>query len=784
MARTKTARAPERPSLVRQAGIAALFVIAAVLGIITGLVAAYSGDLPQVSALDAYSPSTITRVYASDNRLIGEFATQRRVMVKYDDIPPILRQAILSAEDADFDKHFGVNFTRVGVTVFQNIVMRRSYGASTLTQQLARKLFLKPEKSIERKVKEALLAIQIEKRYTKHEIFTMYCNQMNLGHGAYGVEAASRLYFGKPIKELKLEEAALIAGILQLPERESPYVNEKWAMRRRNYALQRMADERYVTQAEADAAMAKPIVVVPMATTGTATAPYFVEEVRKYLEHRYGARELYEAGMSVYTTLDADLQQAAARALDRGIRVVDKRRGFRKPARNLAAERIALDTYRDRRWDRPMQAGDVVPAVVVGAGSSRERPPATRGRRAEADSAAVGGALRVRVGRYHADLTRTSIQWTGKTRATDLLRTGDLIEVEILSIDDAAGMLTVRLEQFPIVEGAVLAIDNRTGQIKAMVGGSDFARSKFNRAVQAPRQIGSAFKPIVFTAAIDRGYTPSSLLIDAPVSYNAGPGQPPYAPRNYDRKYEGTVTLRHTIEDSRNVPTVRMMEQLTPDQVISYARRLGFQSPIRPYLSSALGASEATLLEVTSAYSAFPNQGVRMQPFQILKIVERDGTLLEEHRSQPTEGIRADTAFVMVNLLRGVVQRGTGAKAAELDWPLAGKTGTVDDYTDAWFVGFDPNITIGVWVGLDEKKPLGANETGAVAALPIWMEIFKSYIDRVGDRTNPPRFEAPGNIVFVSVDHATGQPVSPDTPGAVNEAYIAGTQPGVGFPKQ
>ncbi|MCX6543589.1 MAG: PBP1A family penicillin-binding protein [Acidobacteria bacterium] len=783
MARSRPARPAQRPSLARQAGIAALFVIAAVLGIVTGVVVAYSGDLPQVSALDQYSPGTITRIYASDNRLIGEFATQRRVMVKYEEIPLVLRQAILSAEDGNFEEHFGIDFTRTFVRVLQNLVLGRSFGGSTLTQQLARKLFLKPEKSLERKVKEWLLAIQIEKRYTKHEIFTMYCNQMNLGHGAYGVEAASRLYFGKPIKDLKLEEAALVAGILQLPERESPFVNQKWAMQRRNYALQRMADEHYITQADADAAKARPIVVVPLSTSAAGTAPYFVEEVRKYLEHRYGARDLYEAGMSVYTTLDVDLQREAARALDRGLRQIDKRRGFRKPARNLTTEHVELDAYRDRRWDRPIQPGDIVPGLVIGAADIRERTPVTR-RRADTAPPSAGGAMRVRVGRYEADLTRTSIQWTGRTRAADLVRPGDLIEVEVLTLDEPGGRLTVRLEQFPIVEGAVLVIDNRTGQIKAMVGGSDFARSKFNRAVQAPRQIGSAFKPIVFTAAIDRGYTPSSLLLDAPVSYHAGPGQPPYAPRNYDRKYEGSVTLRRTIEDSRNVPTVRMMEQLTPEQVISYARQLGFQSPIRPYLSSALGASEATLLEVTSAYSAFPNQGVRMQPFQILKIVERDGTLLEEHRPQATEGIRADTAFVMVNLLRGVVLRGTGAKAAELDWPLAGKTGTVDDYTDAWFVGFDPNLTIGVWVGLDEKKPIGANETGAVAALPIWMEIFKSYIDRQGDRNNPPRFDAPGNIVFMAVDPATGLPVNPETPGAINEAYIAGTQPGIGFPKQ
>jgi penicillin-binding protein 1A len=274
------------------------------------------------------------------------------------------------------------------------------------------------------------------------------------------------------------------------------------------------------------------------------------------------------------------------------------------------------------------------------------------------------------------------------------------------------------------------------------------------------------------------------MIVDAPVSYNAGPGQPPYAPQNYDHKYEGTITLRRVLEQSRNVPTVRMMEQLTPPQVISYARRLGIESPLQPYLSTALGASEATLLEVTSAYSAFPNQGVRMQPYSVMKVVERDGTLLEERRPIAKEGVRADTAFIMVNLLRGVVERGTAAKAASLDWPLAGKTGTVDDFTDAWFVGFDPNITVGVWVGFDLKKPLGPSETGAAAALPIWTSFMKAYIDRYGDRKNPPVFEAPGNIVFMSVDRATGTPVDPAAPGAITEAYIAGTQPGIGFPRQ
>ena len=780
---TRTSKS--RTSLARQASIVALFVLAAMLGILTGVLLAYAGDLPQVSALDEYTPRTITRLYATDGRLIGEFATERRVLLKYDDIPPVMRHAILAAEDSDFERHFGINFTRLAVTAVKNIFFKRELvaaGASTLTQQLARKLFLKPEKTIERKVKEALLALQIEKRYTKPEIFTLYCNQMNFDRGAYGVEAAARLYFGKSVKDVKLEEAAMIAGILQLPERQSPYVNQKWATQRRNYTLQRMAAEGYITQAEADAARAGPIVLAGLSAPTNTRAPYFVEEVRQHLERQYGARVLYEAGLSVQTTLDADLQAAATTAVDRGLRALDKRRGYRKPSRNVIAEGHSPIDHRERRWDRPIAAGDIVPAVVtaVAAGTAPNR----KADPGDVEKPLRAGTARVRVGKYQGVLTRAGFEWTRRQSAADLVKPGDLIDVEVTAVDEAHATVTLALDQTPLVEGALLAIDNRTGQIRAMVGGFDFGRSKFNRAVQAPRQIGSAFKPFVFTAAIDRGYTPTSLIVDAPVAYNAGPGQPLYAPQNYDHKYEGTITLRRVLEQSRNVPTVKMMEQLTPPQVISCAQRLGIESPLQPYLSTALGASEATLLEVTSAYSAFPNQGVRMQPYSIIKVVERDGTLLEERRPIAKEGVRADTAFVIVSLLRGVVERGTAAKAAALDWPLAGKTGTVDDFTDAWFVGFDPNITVGVWVGFDLKKTLGPSETGAAAALPIWTSFMKAYIDRYGDRQNPPVFEPPDNIVFMSVDRASGTPVDPATPGAINEAYIAGTQPGVGFPRQ
>ena len=748
----------------------ALFVVAALAGILSGVLFGYAGDLPQISALDDYTPSTITRVYSANNQLIGEFATQRRVVVGYDDINPLLRQAIIATEDTEFDRHFGINVWRIGAAALTDIVeMRRAQGASTLTQQLARNLkeqfglTSKSEEtfwdSLERKVKELILAIQIEKRYTKREIFAIYCNQMYLGHGAYGVEAASRLYFGKTNKQLTLEEAALIAGIFQIPERQSPFVDMKRATARRNIVLQRMADERYITQAQADAAKANAIVTRGQPNQAPGIAPFFVEEIRKHLEQQYGAKVLYENGLSVTTTLDVKLQEAANQAIETGLRSYDKRHGWRRPARNVIAERQTIDTFKDDRWNRPIATGDIVPAVVVTA-------PKT-------------GPARVRFGRFTADLTREGYAWTRRTSAAELFKPGDLIDVRVIKIDDVGATASVSLEQTPLAEAALVAIDNRSGQIRAMVGGWSFNRSKFNRAVQAYRQLGSTFKPIVYTTAIDRGFTPASILVDAPVEYVTGTNQI-YSPQNYDHKYEGPITLRHALEESRNIPAIKMMAELDPTNVLGYAKRFGFEENFPPFLSIALGAGDATLLEVTSAYTVFPNQGVRMKPFEVLKVQDREGNLLEENRSEPVGVIRADTAFVMTNLLRGVLVRGTAQRAADLAkmWPLAGKTGTVDDNTDAWFIGFDPDITVGVWIGFDEKKSLGGNEQGSLAALPMWMDFMKAYINGRPDKDNPPHFEPPANIVFLSVDASTGAVLPADSAGGVYEAFIAGTQPG------
>ena len=745
------------------AGLAALFIGVALLGVMSGVIFAYAGDLPLISGLDDYAPSAITRIYAANGETLGEFAIERRLVIPYEDISPHLRHAIISAEDKDFDNHFGLSVSAMLIRLSSDILRRRMVaGASTLTMQLARGLFADEigftlgDKSPERKVKEILVAIQIEKRYTKREILTFYCNQSFFGHGTHGVEAAARLYFGKRAKDVTLEEAALIAGIIQTPSRQSPYVNRGAAKFRRDYTLQEMAENGYITQEQADASKKKPIVLRGQPQPVRSVAPFFTEEVRKYLEQKYGAKALYEAGLSVHTGIDIRLQRAANRAIDRGLRVVDKRRGYRRDKPNVAAQ--GLEAYRHERWSQPIAEEDIVPAVVMSVSPA---------------------AARVRIGAQIVEMRGEGIAWTRRAPPA-LFKVGDLIEIRVTRTDASGQIAAASLEQAPLVEGALVAIDNRTGQIRAMVGGFSFDRSKFNRATQARRQVGSLFKPFVYTAAIDRGYAPTSIIVDEPVAYNAGPGQPLYAPKNYDGKYEGGVTLRHALEDSRNVPAVKMMEALTPQQVITYARRFGLDAGLQPFLSLALGAADLTLLDMTSAYSVFPNGGVRMRPYPIMKIVGRDGNLLEESRSEPQDAIRADTAFVMTNLLRGVVQRGTAGSAAKLGWPLGGKTGTTDDYGDAWFIGFDPDITAGVWVGHDERKPIGHNETGGIAALPIWIEFMRAYLE-TRDPKSPPEFVAPGNIVFTPVNAESGAAAGEGETG-INEAFISGTQPGTAFP--
>ena len=770
-----------------------MLAVVSTLGLITGVLFAYSPDLPIISDLDDYAPGTITRIHARDGKLIGEFATERRLILTYDDIPEVLRHAIIAAEDGEFFKHIGINIPRIVMTILSNIQKGdlTAAGASTITMQLARNITLRGErlgleKSWQRKLRETYYTFHIEKRYTKREILTLYANQMWLGttrHSAYGVEAASRLYFGKPAKDLDLGEAATIAGIIQSPSNQSPLVDMDLARNRRNYALQRMADEGYVSQADADDVKAQPITLAERQERSNTVAPYFIEEIRQHLEQEYGVARLYEEGLTVHTTLDARLQEVANRAVHDGLRVHDKRHGFRPPTRNILAEAAADNDARDAtdiiatfghsRWVFPMGTGDIVPAVVTTVDDE---------------------AIQVRFGRYSARVEPKGLRvlqsgltegfrGIGRTPADQLVKPGDLIEVKItaLKTTDADGavletpMIKAELEQEPLAEAALVAVENRTGRILAMVGGYDFDRSKFNRATQAKRQLGSLFKGVLYAAAIDQGYTAASIVQDQPVSYDVGPEQDRYEPTNYDHIYEGAITLRRALEKSRNVPAVWMMNEMGPDTVVDFARRLGFSSPIPPFLSVALGSAEATLQEVTSAYAVFPNRGTYMTPYQIDRILDREGKALEENRPVPHNAIRPDTAYIMVSLMQGVVQRGTGVRASRLGWPLGGKTGTMDDYTDAWFVGFDPEITVGVWVGYDEKVTLGNGEEGARVALPIWIEFMRAHM---GERQDPTGFVPPDNIVFATVDPTTGQVADPLASNTIQEAFIAGTAPG------
>jgi len=752
------------------AALIGLFAVAAALGVVSGALFAYAPDLPQIVALDDYAPNTITRVEARGGELIGEFAVQRRVIIGYDDIPEVLRQAIIAAEDDAFFEHNGISVPGIIRAAIQDVLRGELFsGASTLTMQLARNVevggrVLGREKVWKRKLLEMYYAIHLEKRYTKPEILALYANQVWLGtamHAADGVEAAAQLLFGKSARDVELGEAAVIAGIIQGPSRVSPLVNMDGATERRNYALRRMAEEDFITEEVAAEEMAKPIVLAPRQQRSNTIAPYFLEEIRQHLESEYGARRLYHDGLVVRSTLDIDLQRAANRAVADGLRALDKRQGYRGPRRNVLSGDDASPTVEDfehPQWIYPMEAGDVVPAVVTGVRRNR---------------------IGVRAGPYRATIEPEGFAWTRRT-AAELVERGDLVDVRITALPDAPrGVARATLDQEPAVEAALVALDNRTGRVLAMVGGYDFDRSKFNRATQAYRQLGSLFKGVLYAAAIDQGYTPTSMVMDQPVAYEVGPGQPRYRPTNYDHKYEGPITLRRALEKSRNVPAVWMMDAVGPETVVDFARRVGFTAPIPPYLSVALGSAEATLMEVTSAYSVFPNGGQRMIPFQIERVRDREGRLLEENRPQSRDALRADTAYVMVSLMRGVVQRGTAQRARrELDWPVGGKTGTMDDYTDAWFVGFDPDVTVGVWVGYDEKRSLGHNEEGARVALPIWIEFLKAY---GADRESPPDFQAPGNIVVRTVDEMTGEQVARGGRGTIQEVFIAGTEPGATF---
>ncbi len=743
-------------------------------GVAIGVYKAIMLNLPDISQLEEFEPKIITYVFAENEEIIGEYATEKRIEVKYEDIPEILRRAIIATEDPRFYSHKGIDYLGILRAVKADLKLiftpRKLHGGSTITQQLIRELLLSRRQTLRRKLKEVILARQIEQKYTKEEILAFYCNQFNLGSGAYGVEAASKLYFDKSVSELSLDEAALITGIFRGPSLYSPYNNPSLTLRRRNHVLNRMVDQDVISEIEAEQAKAKPLGVLPRYRNVSEFAAYFNEEVRKYIKQHYGDDALYNRGLKVYTTLDPKMQDYAEVALVNQLHILDKGQGWRDDKENLLEKGVEnLDEIKNSMfasWLKPdLPAGNIVDAVVL----SAENQEAT-----------------VKIKDYLGLMDNADIEiWTKTKNLNKLIQRGDVIKVKINKVDEEKKEMKVSLDQEPVLEGAFLAIDPLTGQIKAMVGGYSFERLEFNQTTQALRQSGSVIKPILYTAAIDNGLTPSFAVVDERADFPDKWAEVPYAPRNYDRLYKGRVTLRIGIEQSRNVVTTKILDHISPQTGVEYCRKFGITSILRPYLSLALGAFEVRLIEMVSAFSTFPNKGVRIAPYFITRIEDKDGNILKEHKIESEEVISPQVAYIMTSLLQGVVQRGTAQAARWLEKPLGGKTGTADDFSNAWFVGFSPTLCAGVWVGHEQGNiSIGQRQSGAVAALPAWVEVVQKIIadekkaaEENGEAYDPGEFEVPPNLDFATIDYKTGLLITPICLFPFTEVYLPGTAP-------
>jgi penicillin-binding protein 1A len=725
-----------RRSLLRRVTViglwSSLLLLTIGLGAAAGIFVGFLRDLPNLEGLEEYQPSVATTLYTDQDEPFHSFYEQRRTLVPLAKIPTQLKQAVLAVEDAQFYEHHGLSKRGIARALIMNVLTgRKAQGGSTITQQLARGLFLTPEKNIARKVKEALLAVEIEKQFSKDKILELYFNLVYFGHGSYGVEAASQTYFQKPVGELTLPEAAMLAGLPSAPNRFSPIVDPVRARRRREHVLNRMVDQRYITREQADVASRTPFNEA-LFTRKSNIAPYFIEYVRQQLEETYGAYALYNTGLKVYTTLNLKMQRAAEEALVGGLRELDKGRGFRPPQAKADRAHVRIGPYTPK-------PGEVLPGTVLKVKSK---------------------SIEVQLGRYRGEISFESLKWTKLANPADALKEGGPILVQVLSVDERKKTVEIALEQDPELEGAFLALEPGDGSIKAMVGGYDFERSKFNRATQAKRQPGSAFKPFIYAAAFDRGLTPSTLIDDSPISFHTRVGGQlvEWSPRNFDRKFHGPTTLRRALENSVNVVTVKLLHQIGVDPVIKMAHQVGIESELRREVALALGVSEVTLLELVSSYGVFANAGVRAEPFTIRKVTDSQGRILEQHLTEPQEVMRPETAYVLVDVMKGVIERGTGAKAKVLGRPLAGKTGTTDDATDLWFVGFSPRLVAGVWLGYDIKRSLGSAETGGRLALPIWI----AFMQKALAGTEPEDFPVPENVASLRMNPRNALPTPPE----------------------
>jgi penicillin-binding protein 1A len=736
--------------------VAVSLLVTIVLGILIGLILVYQKGFPQIKNLEDIKPVVMTTLLDDQNMAIKEFAIEKRIIVKSTDLPDFLKKAIIAAEDNQFYSHWGINF-RGGFRAVSGVLLGKKWGGgSSITMQLARGLFLTPEFTLSRKLQEMLLAIQIEKKYTKDQILTFYCNKIFLGGSIYGFEAAARYYIGKPVKEISLAEAALLAGIIPHPNgKYAIFKRPEGALKRRNYVLLKMMLLKLITIEEYQEALKVPLPEKPADAGAESLADYFTEDTRKYLESKYGDNLLYKGGLKVYTTLNGETQRWAEEALREGLRALDKRRGWRSREKlfNLAENKLDPVSYSLPSWkDARIEANQIIEGVVLETGKSRAR---------------------VRIAGYSGELSSAAARWSNKSLAA-LFKVGDVALFRIQAVDRAGMKLELALEQEPVVEGALMAVDNKTGEIKAMVGGFAFQKSKFNRAIQALRQTGSTFKPIIYTAALENGFSPATIIQDEPFSYIDEWTGDLWEPRNYDEEYWGPVTMRRGLERSRNVITARILQAITPEVGLRYARKFGITSDLKPYMSLALGAFEVTLKEMVEAFTVFANYGTRVTAYYIRSIRDLDNNIIEENSPERKQVIEKETAYIMNYLLQGVVRSGTGWRARALPAPVGGKTGTTNDFTDAWFIGFTPSLTVGVWVGFDQKKSLGDEMTGSEAASPIFVKFMENYLKKYPETG---KFRPPSGVYMIDIDKYTGKLVTPDCLYPFSEAFLPGTEP-------
>jgi penicillin-binding protein 1A len=795
-----------------------------------------SADLPKLDSLDDYHPNVISYVYDDAGNVVGEFKyeNQRRILIEFEQVPKTVINAFVAAEDAAFWRHEGLDYMGMVRAMIRNFATGKfSQGGSTITQQVTRSLLLSREKTMTRKIKEMILAQRIEQKLGKEDILTLYLNEIYFGNGAYGVQAAAENYFGKTVGELSLSEASVIAGLPQAPSRYSPYWNEKAARVRQQYVLRQMVREQYVTQAEATAALSEPWNLKPIEDLNVKHAPFYVEHVRRYVMAKYGAEKVLKEGLKIHTPLNMEQQQAADAAIADGLRVLAKRQGWQGPKRRISADKAQayLDALAKRQPDKP-KPGTVVEAMVLEVGSAGAR-------------ISTGGRI--------GHLPLAGARWIDKIvekKRTVPMRVRDLSKIlspnDVIDVKrtDDANNLAFSLEPKPISQAALVAMDPNTRYVTAMVGGYDFAKSEFNRAIQARRQPGSSFKPIVYAAALDAGMTPATKIMDTALVFKDG-----WKPANYDRKFKGEMTLREALTKSVNTITIRIVDRISADYVYRYAKRLGIASLAGADLSMGLGTYEIPPIEIINAYAVFAAGGRFAEPIFVKRIEGRDGQVLEQHipsgdvapapmmenipdvshwgdskdleqgvevdttvsdpvarrqfyadfgldkrenKSEPeksgvpstevneedkivfTQVIDPQTAFLITSIMHSVATRGTGARSNALGKIVAGKTGTTNNYVDAWFIGYSPDVLAGVWVGNDSgSKSLGRGESGSSAALPIWVDFMKAAL---GDRPNK-EFKIPEGISMAKIDPETGLLAHPETPEAFSEYFKSGTEP-------